>query len=450
MPRSIQRFKAAQPPDTTTYLPNTSGTGQNAGAMTATTDVSPRRVPAGVYPADHSKDMLIPGVPVRCRKQAPDEAPRFVRPRFGGDMREISGALADLPTFIPHALGAVSLVGMAPAGVFVGFGLFYILSGAAFGLPIAVQPMKAASAVMLITPMPPEVVAGAGLVIGVVLLVAALTGLIGWLARSTPHTVAAGIQLGLGVALAFLGIRLMASEPVFGLAMLGLVVALLRVRWLPAALVVVIVGAAVGQALGTAPAPPALKLGIHLPPLMLPSWEALARGAVEIVLPQLGLTLVNAILAAAAVARQLFPREVHAANERNLALSQGLANTVGAFFGAYPMCHGAGGMVAHHRFGARTATAPLLIGTVLLAFGVLLGDQAIALLRLVPEAALGALLVVSGLDLAKSAQPQTYRGKELGLVVAVAACAAFVNPALAFVLGWAAAHVVGKSGAAGR
>jgi hypothetical protein len=44
----------------------------------------------------------------------------------------------------------------APAGILTTFGLFYAVAGAFYGLPIAVQPMKAASAAIV----------GAGLVIG--------------------------------------------------------------------------------------------------------------------------------------------------------------------------------------------------------------------------------------------------------------------------------------------
>ncbi len=37
------------------------------------------------------------------------------------------------------------------------------------------------------------------------------------------------------------------------------------------------------------------------------------------------------------------------------------------------MCHGAGGITGHYRFGARTATAPALIGLSFLLMGPLLG-----------------------------------------------------------------------------
>src|SRR3546814_19604212 len=95
----------------------------------------------------------------------------FSRRRFGRDPREVSGALGDLGTFLPHIIGAITVVGMAPAGILTTFGLFYAMSGAFSGLPLAVQPMKAASAAVLIEPMDPGAIAGAGPVIGAFFLV---------------------------------------------------------------------------------------------------------------------------------------------------------------------------------------------------------------------------------------------------------------------------------------
>ena len=62
--------------------------------------------------------------------------------------RELSGACGDLGTFIPHAIGAMTVAGLAPAGVLFGFAAFLIGTGLFYGLPLAAQPMKAVSAVI--------------------------------------------------------------------------------------------------------------------------------------------------------------------------------------------------------------------------------------------------------------------------------------------------------------
>src|SRR5271154_1986191 len=119
---------------------------------------------------------------------------------------------AILETFLPHIVGAITVVGMALTGILTTFGLFYALSGAFYGVPMAVQPMKAASAAMLIETMQPGAVAGAGIVIGFFFLLIGATGVVSRLARVMPTTIAAGLQLGLGLSLAGLGLRLMEKQ----------------------------------------------------------------------------------------------------------------------------------------------------------------------------------------------------------------------------------------------
>lgn len=110
------------------------------------------------------------------------------------------------------------------------------------------------------------------------------------------------------------------------------------------------------------------------------------------------------------------------------------------------MCHGAGGLTGHVRFGARTGTASLLIGFIFLALGLLLGSGGYQLLCTIPDAALGSLLLFSGVDLAVSSRPGSYRDTDLFLVVLVAAIGIAVNPAIAFAIGLPlsyALHAVG-------
>ena len=357
------------------------------------------------------------------------------RPRFALSLGEVSGALGDLGTFLPHIIGAITVVGMSPAGIFITFGLFYALAGGFYGLPIAVQPMKAASAAVLIKPMTPGAVAGAGLVIGAFFLIAGASGLVGRIARALPPTVAAGLQLGLGLSLAGLGIRLIEKHALLGVVMCVFMLALMRVPRMPVALVAVVVGAVVGVLTGASPAPPPLHLALHLPKVVWPSWAEVEDGLIHAVLPQIPLTLTNAIIVTAAVSRQLFPGEATRVSERNLAITTGLGNLLAAPFGGYLMCHGAGGMTGHYRFGARTATAPVLLGLLLMALGLFLGSGGYQLLRTIPDAVLGGLLLFSGIDLALSSRPGDHQGADLFLVLMMAAIGVAVNPAAAFAVG---------------
>ena len=114
-------------------------------------------------------------------------------PQRRGLVAECAGACGDLGTFVPHVVGAMTVAGRAPAGVLVGFGISFVAAGLFYGLPMAVQPMKAVSAVLLTGQLTPEATAAAGLIIGTVLLALGATGLIGRVARLIPQSVTSAI-----------------------------------------------------------------------------------------------------------------------------------------------------------------------------------------------------------------------------------------------------------------
>ena len=62
---------------------------------------------------------------------------------------EFGGAFGDLGTLLPLVLGAITVAGLAPAGVLLGFGVALVGAGSFYGLPMPVQPMKAIAAVIL-------------------------------------------------------------------------------------------------------------------------------------------------------------------------------------------------------------------------------------------------------------------------------------------------------------
>jgi hypothetical protein len=64
------------------------------------------------------------------------------------------------------------------------------------------------------------------------------------------------------------------------------------------------------------------------------------------------------------------------------------------------MCHGAGGLAAHYRFGARSGVAPMVIGIALLGVALLPTDIGLAALAAILLAGLGALLLMAAGELA--------------------------------------------------
>lgn len=351
-------------------------------------------------------------------------------------VQEASGACGDLGTFIPHVIGAMTVAGLAPAGVLFGFGAFLISTGLFYGLPVPVQPMKAVSAVILTGGLRPGEVAAAGMMLGVVLLVLAITGWIGRLARMIPRSVSAGLQLGLGLLMGVLGVKLMLETPWIGFPALVLLIVLSQIPRCPAAPITLAAAAVVGWASSNAAIPPEIGFASSLPQLVIPTWAEVWRSLEIAVLPQLSLTLTNAVIVTASLSRELFPASASIASERNLALSSGFANVLLCPFGAMPMCHGAGGLAAQYRFGARTGLAPIIFGVVVLVLAVGFANHAAALFAIIPVGAVGALLILAGTDLAISRR--LFDGKaSCWWVIGVTAFATLtINPALGLILGW--------------
>lgn len=359
------------------------------------------------------------------------------RPTVSG---EIGGAFGDLGTLLPILLGAVAVAGMSAGGVLVGFGVFLLATGLIYRLPLPVQPMKAVGALIVAGGLAPGEIAAAGLAGGLILLALALSGATSWAARVVPRSAILGLQVGVGATMAWIGVGLAWGDPLPAGVALALLLAIPRLSPRLPAVPVALVGAVVADlaAGGALPALPTLSL--TLTPLVLPaSIEEVWRGLVVGALPQLPLTLANAVLLPALLAREMFPPAAAArASEQRLGVVTGAANAVLAPFGALPMCHGAGGLVAQYRFGARTGWAPALLGAVLLALGLLFAADAAVLLGAIPAGALGALLLLAGSDLALSRRLLEVRA-ECRPAIAAAAVATFtLNPALGLAAGWLA------------
>ncbi|KPQ23346.1 MAG: hypothetical protein HLUCCA13_13840 [Halomonas sp. HL-48] len=314
-------------------------------------------------------------------------------------LKDASGALGDLGTLLPPSLGAIGVAGLAPIPVLLGFAAFYIATGLYYRLPIPVQPMKAVSAVLLTTQVSAESLAASGILIGAVLLLLGSTGWINWLARLVPRSVLSGVQLGLGLMLAYMSIGLISTSPLVGIVTLSVLVVVLRtLPHFPA----VLLGLGVSVALGALVEAPGIALhtanfsSFSLPDLS--SVSAWQEGFSMLVLPQLALTFTNAILLTALMAEDYFGVQARHVTPARLSMSTGLANFFMVPLGALPMCHGAGGLAAHYRFGARTGIAPVLLGIGLCSVALVPGG--LSLLAAIPTAGLGALLLVAATELA--------------------------------------------------
>ncbi len=352
---------------------------------------------------------------------------------------EVGGAFGDLGTLLPILLGAVAVGGMAAGGVLVGFGVFLLATGLIYRLPMPVQPMKAIGALVIAGGLAPAEVAAAGIAGGLILLALTLSGATAWAARVVPRSAVLGLQIGVGASMAWIGLGLVWAGPLAAGVALVLLLGLPRLAPRLPAVPLALAGAIGADLAAGAVLPPLPSLSVTLPPLVLPGGEEAWRGLVFGALPQLPLTLANAVLLPALLVREMFPADAAArTSERRLGVVTGGANVLLAPLGALPMCHGAGGLIAQHRFGARTGWAPALLGAVLLALGLLFAEDAARLLAVVPAGALGALLIVAGSDLALSRRLLEVRSDCRPAIAAAAVATFALNPALGIAAGWIA------------
>ncbi len=265
--------------------------------------------------------------------------------------QEISGALGDLATFLPYVLASITAAGLSSTSVFVGFGLFYLFSGWFYAMPMAVQPMKAASAVILVEKITAPEVAAAGIAIGLILLILGMTGMIAKIARLTPASVVGGIQLGLGISLAILGLKMVLTQPVLGVVCLLIMLILLFRYQTPAALIVLVLGTMTSLLISGGATIQPISLGLHFPALIIPTLQDFEKGILMLVLPQLPLTLTNAVLVTTLISRELFPQSAERVSEKNLCLTMGGANFLLPAVVELMMWPGSGAVASRYPYG---------------------------------------------------------------------------------------------------
>ncbi|MCD5412102.1 putative sulfate/molybdate transporter [Thermodesulfovibrionales bacterium] len=379
--------------------------------------------------------------------------------RFAFNMPEFSGSLADLGTLLPLAIGMIVVIGLDPTGVFFMVGAVYLLCGLYYGVTMPVQPMKMIGAYAIAMGFAAGTVAASGLLIGLFMLFIGVTGAIQFVGKYIPTSVIRGIQGTVGVLLAAEGIKFILGatrfqevmvEPhlilqaigpipislILGVIAVGIVFLLLENKRIPAALVVIVGGMLVGAFMGTHEGMDKIEL-FHLPqilPLGMPSLDMMVVALTALTLPQIPLTIGNAVIASTDMAKRYFGDNAKRVNYKSISISMGLGNIAAFTVGGMPMCHGAGGLAAHYRFGSRTAGTNVIIGAIFLVLALLFGEHALAILYLLPFSFLGALLIFAGVELALMILDVKKR-TDLFVALTMIATTLATNLAIAFAVG---------------
>ena len=382
---------------------------------------------------------------------------------------EFAGSLGDLGTLLPLAVGMILINGLNPIGVFFAVGIFYIFSGLYYGITVPVQPMKVVGAYGIATAMSASQISASGFLLGFVLLLIGTTNAMTIIGRFVPKPVVRGVQLSTGILLMVGGVKLMLgqsklqmihhmAEPYLSVQNLGpipigiiigvtggiLTLLLLENKRLPAGLLVVGGGMVIGLIAGTREGLTDLQWQIGFPAFLPFGWPSKADftfALFALVLPQIPMTLGNAVIAYSDLSNEYFGQQSQKVTYRAACISMAFANLFSTCIGGMPLCHGAGGLAAHYRFGARTAGSNLMIGLIFIVLAVFLGERCLGIIYLLPMSVLGILLLFAGIQLALTLLDLTQR-KELFVSLIILGITLAVNLAAGFLVGIAIAHLL--------
>ncbi|CAO2655805.1 Nn.00g046080.m01.CDS01 [Neocucurbitaria sp. VM-36] len=331
-------------------------------------------------------------------------------------LAEVSGSLGDLGTLLPLMTALVITNSISLPSTLLVTGAANILTGIAFGIPLPVQPMKAIAAVAIARNFTLEENSAAGLVVAGLVGLFSVTGLINWANRVTPIPVVKGIQVGAGLSLCLsAGTKMLAplswtgpqwsDNLLWALAAALLLLTTFAFPKMPYALIVFTVGLLLSiLAPNRSPSIiPDTDTGI---PILHPSGSDFVKAATTASLGQLPLTLLNSVIAASALASDLLPSPPYPAapTVTELGISVAAINLVGCWFGAMPACHGSGGLAGQFRFGARSGSSIIFLGSIKFLLGIIAfwkSEALVGVLSNIPKSLLGVLILAAGVELAK-------------------------------------------------
>lgn len=345
-------------------------------------------------------------------------------------MHEFAGSMGDFGTLLPLAIGYIVSCGLDPSGFLVMMGVANIATGLIYRLPMPVEPMKALAVVAIAQGWSPSMVYASGFGMGIIWLFFAATGLISWIARITPVSVVMGIQVTLGLMIATEAVKLSSSSWLLALVGVVTVLVLRRNRYAPAALVLVALGLGIMLFRGD-------FRGMAGPGFALPAFTSFSAAEVWTTLmlagfAQVPLTATNAVISTSSLITSYWPDEK--VSVRKLSFSHGVMNSIAPLLGGMPMCHGAGGLVGQYFFGARTAGANLIEGSIEIALGLFFAGSIATVFGSFPQAIIGAMMFLVGLELVRFAR-HVRRSRDWAVLAVTVAVSLLSNMGIGFLAG---------------
>lgn len=317
--------------------------------------------------------------------------------------QEFSGAFGDMGTDFPLLVAIIIAAGMHTPSVLIIFGFMQIFTGFVYKMPMPVQPLKAMATLVISQKIAGNILMGAGLAIGVVMLALSLTGILGRITKLVPKSVIRGIQLGLGMSLCFLSFKeYISSESLmgYGLALVAFIIVILLIdnKKYPVSLIVIGTGVIYALLFKIDSQTIFHSIGISFPKMNIPTLDAISKGFVLLAIPQIPLSLGNSIMATKQVGTDFFP-ERKDLTVKKIGITYSIMNLTVPFFSGVPCCHGSGGMVGHYAFGGRTGGSVIIYGLVYILLGVFFGNNIETIIKIFPLPVLGVILLFEGISL---------------------------------------------------
>ncbi|KAG4933939.1 hypothetical protein JHK87_047941 [Glycine soja] len=376
---------------------------------------------------------------------------------FHSKWGELNGAMGDLGTYVPIVLALTLARDLNLGTTLIFTGVYNIITGVIYGVPMPVQPMKSIAAQALSdTDFGVPEIMTAGILTGGVLFV--LGG-----DRDLPKSKSLGERHWFGldglvlaiVCLCFIVVVNGAGEKSRGCCDVvesgggdddlggqkrnNEVVARSRtsrvrkvIFSLPSAFMVFVLGVVLAF-IRRHEVVHEIKFGPSSIEVVKFSKHAWKKGFVKGAIPQLPLSILNSVVAVCKLSSDLFPGKDFSAT--SLSVTVGLMNLIGSWFGAMPSCHGAGGLAGQYKFGGRSGGCVALLGVAKLVLGLVLGTSLAHILKQFPVGILGVLLLFAGIELAMCARDMNTKEDSFVTLVITAVSLVGSSAALGFLCG---------------
>lgn len=125
---------------------------------------------------------------------------------------EATGAIGDSVTVLPFVVAVAVLSDLSLAMMLIWFGIFQIVWGLVYGVPLSVEPMKALAAILLAGTITIGEFLLAGVLLGVVLLAIGVTDTLDQVGEYIGSPVVRGIQFGVALVLIESGLGIAAAD----------------------------------------------------------------------------------------------------------------------------------------------------------------------------------------------------------------------------------------------